>query len=72
MLDSFGKGLQYGRRGAEIRVGDPQRDDVAPGVALPARAPGPAALDRRVEIEKWGQINISLLPQIIDGSPRKC
>ncbi|HET7297975.1 MAG TPA: hypothetical protein VFI89_04615, partial [Burkholderiales bacterium] len=40
-------------RGAKISVGNPERDNVAAGVALPACAPGTRALDGRVEIERY-------------------
>src|ERR1041384_6145399 len=51
VLDAGGERVQHGRRRTEIAVGDPQRDDVASRVALPARAPGAGPLDRRVEVE---------------------
>src|SRR5437588_7375339 len=52
-------GRKHGAWRAEVAVGDPQRDDVAAGVALPAQAPGPGALDRRVEIYFFGGFDSS-------------
>src|SRR5712664_4097526 len=51
MLDPVLKSFKDARWSAKVAVGDPQRDDVAPGIALPAGAPGAGALERRVEIE---------------------
>jgi hypothetical protein len=48
---SPGQCLQHRRGRAKVAVGDPERDHVAAGVAIPADAPGAGALDRRVEIE---------------------
>src|SRR5207247_6163805 len=45
------KSFKDARRSAKVAVGDPQRNHVAPGIALPAGAPGAGALERRVEIE---------------------
>ena len=50
MLDARGKRIEHRPWRAEIRIGDPQRDDVAAGVAVPAQAPGSGPVDRRVEI----------------------
>src|SRR5206468_8880599 len=47
LLESF----KDARWSAKVAVGDPQRNHVAPGIALPAGAPGAGALERRVEIE---------------------
>src|SRR4030081_2335500 len=52
MLDPLFKSFKHARWSAKISVGDPQRNHVAPGVALPASAPGASALERRVEIER--------------------
>ena len=49
--DARGKCFEHRRRRAKVGIGDPERYDIAPGVALPARGPGSAAVDRRVEIE---------------------
>src|SRR5882762_10816899 len=51
MLDPLLKSFKDARWSAKVAVGDPQRNDVAPGIALPAGAPGAGALERRVEIE---------------------
>src|SRR6266850_1545804 len=51
VLDPLLKSREDARWSAKIAVGDPQWNHVAPGVALPARAPGARALERRVEIE---------------------
>src|SRR5882762_6362879 len=51
VLDPLLKSFMDARWSAKIAVGDPQWNHVAPGVALPARAPGARALERRVEIE---------------------
>src|SRR5437773_8365126 len=45
------KSFKDARRRAKVAVGDPQRNHVAPGIALPADDPGAGALERRVEIE---------------------
>src|SRR5436309_16052263 len=45
------KSFKDARWSAKVAVGDPQRNHVAPGIALPAGAPGAGALERRVEIE---------------------
>src|SRR5437867_11779111 len=45
------KSFKDARCSAKVAVGDPQRNHVAPGIALPAGAPGAGALERRVEIE---------------------
>src|SRR6266850_7812307 len=49
------KSFKDARWSAKIAVGDPQRDHVAP-VAVPARAPRPRALERRVEIESHSSV----------------
>jgi hypothetical protein len=36
--------------GSKVGIGDPERDDVAPRVAVPAQAPRIGALDRRVKV----------------------
>ena len=42
-------------RRTEVGVGNPQRNDVTAGVAVPAQAPAAGALDRQVEIYFfWG------------------
>ena len=64
--------FEHGGRRAEIAVGDPERDHVAARVAFPARAPGAGALDRGIEIEKGGQINISLPDTLSNRAGRKC
>src|SRR5947208_9571395 len=51
MLHPLLKSFKDARRSAKVAVGDPQRNHVAPGIALPAGAPGAGALERRVEIE---------------------
>src|SRR5216683_1640769 len=51
MLDPLLKSLKDARWSAKVAVGDPQRNDVAPGIAVPAHAPRPRALDRSIEIE---------------------
>src|SRR5205807_210233 len=51
VLDPLLKSFKHARWSAKVAVGDPQRNDVAPGIALPAGAPGAGALERRVEIE---------------------
>src|SRR6266852_624059 len=51
MLYPLLKSFKDARRSAKVAVGDPQRNHVAPGIALPAGAPGAGALERRVEIE---------------------
>jgi len=51
MGDAGSERLEHHRWSPEIAVGDPQRDDVAPRIALPARAPGAGPLDRRIKIE---------------------
>src|SRR2546430_15903726 len=45
------KSFKDARWSAKVAVGDPQRNHVAPGIALPAGAPGAGALERRVETE---------------------
>src|SRR5947208_13652628 len=45
------KSFKDARWSAKVAVGDPQGNHVAPGIALPAGAPGAGALERRVEIE---------------------
>src|SRR5437870_3907971 len=45
------KSFKDARRSAKVAVGDPQWNHVAPGIALPAGAPGAGALERRVKIE---------------------
>src|SRR2546422_5502197 len=45
------KSFKDARCSAKVAVGDPQRNHVAPGIAVPAGAPGAGALQRRVEIE---------------------
>src|ERR1700694_273418 len=47
------KSLKDARWSAKVAVGDPQRNHVAAGVALPAHAPRPRALDRSIEIELY-------------------
>src|SRR5467141_3330116 len=51
VLDPLLESFKDARRSAKVAVGDPQRNDVAPGIALPPGAPGAGALERRVEIE---------------------
>src|SRR5205807_841812 len=51
VLDPRLESFKHARWSAKVAVGDPQRNDVAPAIALPARAPGAGALERRVEIE---------------------
>src|SRR5437879_10510638 len=51
VLDPLLKSFEHARWSAKVAVGDPQRNHVAPGIALPAGAPGAGALERRVEIE---------------------
>src|SRR6266850_7199419 len=51
VLDPLLKSFKHARWSAKVAVGDPQRNHVAPGIALPASAPGAGALERRVEIE---------------------
>src|SRR5882672_3224885 len=51
VLDPLLKSCKDARWSAKIAVGNPQRKYVAPGIAVPARAPRPRALERRVEIE---------------------
>src|SRR5882762_8166107 len=51
VLDPLLKSFKHARWSAKVAVGDPQRNHVAPGIALPAGAPGAGALERRVEIE---------------------
>src|SRR5258708_26799630 len=50
MLDARGKRIEHCARRAKIRVGDPQRDDVAAGVAVPAQAPGACPVHREIKI----------------------
>src|SRR5438094_10232208 len=45
------KSLKDARCSAKVAAGDPQRNHVAPGIAVPAGAPGAAPLQRRVEID---------------------
>src|SRR5258706_14585540 len=47
---ALGERFEHRRWRAEVGVGDPQRDDVAPGVTVPAQAPAARALHRRIEI----------------------
>src|SRR6267378_6500201 len=51
MLDPLFKSFKHARWSAKVAIGDPQRNHVAPGIALPPGAPGAGALERRVEIE---------------------
>src|SRR3989442_10913931 len=51
VLDPLLESLEHARWSAKVAVGDPQRNHVAAGIALPAGAPGAGALERRVEIE---------------------
>src|SRR6266850_7077379 len=51
VLDPLLESFKDARWSAKVAVGDPQRNDVAPGIALPPGAPGAGALERRVEIE---------------------
>src|SRR2546427_6854752 len=51
VLDPLLESLKHARWSAKVAVGDPQRNHVAAGIALPAGAPGAGALERRVEIE---------------------
>src|SRR5713101_4553572 len=50
MLYLLLKSFKDARWSAKVAVGDPQRNHVAPGIALPAGAPGAGALERRFEI----------------------
>src|SRR3989442_5228117 len=45
------RSFKHARCGAKVAVGDPQRNHVAAGIALPGGAPGAGAMERRVEIE---------------------
>src|SRR5205085_3026035 len=55
MLEARVHGREHRARRAKVRIGNPQRDDVAAGVAVPAQAPGAGALDGGVEIYFfWG------------------
>src|SRR3977135_3143413 len=51
VLYPFLQSFKDARWSAKVAVGDPQRNDVAPGIALPTGAPRAGALERRVEIE---------------------
>src|SRR6266699_5337591 len=51
VLDPLLKSFKHARWSAKVAVGDPQRNHVAPGIAVPAHAPRPRALDRSIEIE---------------------
>src|SRR5207302_10417430 len=51
VLDPLLKSIKHALWSAKVAVGDPQRNHVAPAIALPAGAPGAGALERRVEIE---------------------
>src|SRR5207302_793176 len=51
VLDPRLESFKHARWSAKVAVGDPQRNDVAPAIALPAGAPGAGALELRVEIE---------------------
>jgi hypothetical protein len=48
--DTRGERLEDGVRRAEIGIGDPQRDDVAAGVTVPAQAPCACAINRGIKI----------------------
>ncbi|MDZ7747725.1 MAG: hypothetical protein U5K43_01900 [Halofilum sp. (in: g-proteobacteria)] len=48
------QGIEHRRRGAEIHVRDPHRQDIAPGVAVPLLAGRAAAVDRGVELVHGG------------------
>src|SRR4051812_2476641 len=50
VLYARGERVENRRRRAKIGVGDPERDDVAPGVAVPPQAAGSGTVDRGVEI----------------------
>jgi hypothetical protein len=47
--DALAQGLQHRRRRGEIHVGDPQRNDIAPGVLRPFHRVAAGTLDRLVE-----------------------
>src|SRR5882672_5254513 len=53
MLDPLLKSFKHARWSAKVAVGNPQRNHVAPGIALPARAPRPRALEGRDVIPLW-------------------
>src|SRR5882672_11724668 len=53
VLDPLLKSFKHARWSAKVAVGDPQRNHVAPGIALPARAPRPRALEGRDVIPLW-------------------
>src|SRR3954462_5440665 len=59
VLDAPRECRAHRRRRAEIRIGDPERDHVAPRVALPSHAPGAGPLDRLVEICFFGGFDSS-------------
>src|SRR5438445_3066057 len=74
VLDPLLESLEHARWSAKVAVGDPQRNHVAAGIALPAGAPGAGALERRVEIEphppviakKAGhEARLEIVPQLI-------
>src|SRR5207302_6513723 len=71
VLDPLPKSFKHARWSAKVAVGDPQRNDVAPAIALPAGAPGAGALERRVEIEAHAPVIAKKKPGARPGS-RPC